>query len=76
MSPFPGGSGFGCTGRNPTNNLRTRTKGVVCPKSLKQVHFEENLCYLAFTKTMESQKAELLRVAPGCQVPKPFFIGS
>jgi hypothetical protein len=39
-----------------------RTKGVVPSNSTKKIQFEENLCYLGFQKTMESLKADLLRV--------------
>jgi len=45
-----GRTGLGFMGRHPTKNLQT--KWVVCPKSLKQVHFEGNLCYLASHKTI------------------------
>jgi hypothetical protein len=57
---------------SPRKNLRT--KGVVSSRSTKRIQFEENLCYLAFNKTIGPQKGELLRdILPGRQVPKPIF---
>ena len=57
---------------SPRKNLRT--KEVVSSKSTKRIHSEENLCYLAFNKTIGPQKGELLRdILPGRQVPKPIF---
>ena len=41
----------------------------------EKIHFEDNLCYLAFGKTMRLQKEELRRDRPLVwKVPKPFFL--
>ena len=40
----------------PSTRKNLRTKGAVSSKSTKKTQFEENLCYLAFSKTVELQK--------------------
>jgi hypothetical protein len=57
---------------SPRKNLRT-IRGL-SSKFTKKIQFEENLCYLAFKKTIGPQKGGLLLdIIPGRQVAKPIF---
>jgi hypothetical protein len=59
FTPLPVSAGLGFMGRRPMKNLLP--KGVACPESLKQVHFEGNLCYHAAHKTIWFKKKESFR---------------
>ena len=49
--------------RHPSQHLRT--KGVICSKSAKKIHFEGNLCYPGFHKTIWPRKRNLFDVKLG-----------
>ena len=58
----------------PSLRKNLGTNGVVSSKSTKKIQYEENLCYLAFKKTIGPQKGKLLLdIIPGRQVAKPIF---